>query len=108
MIDSILKNIERISDNRDFFEVYYKNIASSIGLKESLALANNIKSNKPYYPLPNSKIQNTSTKIATKIINKDDFVLPSQTERVEPKEELIQTKTIFKIQEDDQFEHDDI
>jgi hypothetical protein len=117
MIDNIIKNLNDLSESRDFFEVYFKNITDTIGLKDLTSIANNIKLQKPYLPQQTVKIVQPTTSKATKIINKDDFSLPSpmvdNTERIEKnqieKKLMAHSKTVIpdevRIIEDDEFDH---
>ena len=118
MIDNILFNIKDLSSKRDFYEAYYFNMEDLLGLDELLKIKNNINTKKSYLPLP--KVNVPITNLTTKIINKDDFSLPSpsinNTERLEKnhidKYKLSHSKSQiindnFKIHDtEEEFDHD--
>lgn len=109
MIDNILKRINLLSQEKDFFEVYNDNLSKILNLNECLKITKDIKNKNSYITKDSGKAMLPKTNKATKIINKDDFSLPSplvqNSERLDknimPKYSKTQKLDELKINDDE-------
>jgi len=100
-IDSILLNIQNLSDDRDFFEAYYNHITGMMDLKDHINFYKMKKQNKNYMPEVAKPAVNNVLK--SKIYKDDILMSPNENQKSTVKNNQVAQ---MLVNNDDQFDHD--
>jgi len=123
VIDFYKNLISKVKENKKkedmYYSVYYKHIKKALDLKDCFNFLENKKNNKSTYPVDQPKPKTNFTALKSKIIDKDDFPLPSPGQNApvvvvnnpsgnNPNNNQNTNQIIEEAKKEDEFIHEDI